>query len=195
MRHLTAEQLVDIAEGTTPETAVAHLQACESCRGQLAELRAVMAAAAGVDVPEPSPLFWDHLSARVRAAVAAEEAPRGVWWRPATWPRLAIPAAAAGLVVIAIAAVVTSRSLTPMTPPAETPPPAQVIAAATVESSDDVALNLVGDLAAELDWDAASEVGLPIHAGAVDQGMAELSAGERQEMRRLLQEALGRPGG
>jgi hypothetical protein len=195
MRHLTAEQLVDIAEGTTPETAVAHLQTCESCRGQLAELRAVISAAADVDVPEPSPLFWDHLSTRVRAAVAAEEAPRGVWWRPATWPRFAIPAAAGGLVVIAIAAAVTSRGLTPIAPPAETTPPARVIASTAVESSDDVALNLVGDLAAQMDWDAASEVGLPMHPGAVDQGMAELSAGERQEMRRLLQEALGRPGG
>ena len=31
-----------------------------------------MSAAAEVEVPEPSPLFWKHLSERVREAVAAE---------------------------------------------------------------------------------------------------------------------------
>jgi hypothetical protein len=70
--HLNAEALVDIAEGTRPESAAPHLAACEACRAQLRELRAMMSAAQDVDVPEPSPLFWDHLSSRVSEAVAAE---------------------------------------------------------------------------------------------------------------------------
>src|SRR5437762_12868319 len=32
-----------------------------------------------VDVPEPSPLFWDHLSQRVREAVANEPPPAPGW--------------------------------------------------------------------------------------------------------------------
>ncbi len=39
----------------------------------------MMSVAAEVEVPEPSPLFWDHLSARVGEAVAAEQAPRRSW--------------------------------------------------------------------------------------------------------------------
>ena len=47
---------------------------------------------AEVEVPEPSPLFWDHLSARVRDAVAAEPARR--WWSGVrSWPRWLMPAA------------------------------------------------------------------------------------------------------
>jgi hypothetical protein len=53
----------------TPEGPVAvHLAACAACRDELATLRAQWDELAAVDVPEPSPLFWDHFSARVRAA-------------------------------------------------------------------------------------------------------------------------------
>ena len=73
--HLTPEELIDFAEGTRAEAAAPHLQSCEVCRHHIVALRATMSAAADVDVPEPSPLFWDHLSQRVHEAVAAEEAP------------------------------------------------------------------------------------------------------------------------
>ena len=69
--HLQPDELVDVAEGTRPESSVPHLASCEVCRLQLADLKATISAAADVEVPEPSPLFWDHLSARVRDAVAA----------------------------------------------------------------------------------------------------------------------------
>src|SRR4051794_29807445 len=76
--HLNAEELVDIAEGTRGESAAPHLAGCEPCRAQLRELRAMMATARDVDVPEPSPLFWDHLSARISDAIAAAPGqPRG----------------------------------------------------------------------------------------------------------------------
>ena len=70
--HLTSEELVDIAEGTRSEASAPHLAGCDPCRAQLSDLRAMMSVAADVDVPEPSPLFWDHLSSRVSAAIAAE---------------------------------------------------------------------------------------------------------------------------
>src|SRR2546428_190985 len=71
MSHLSPEELIDIAEGTRLETSVPHLATCASCREQLVDVREMMSTV-DVDVPEPSPLFWDHLSARVSAAVAAE---------------------------------------------------------------------------------------------------------------------------
>ena len=71
MRHLQSEELIDLAEGARPESSALHLQTCDECRSRLTDLRAAMAAAAHVNVPEPSPLFWDHFSARVRDAVLA----------------------------------------------------------------------------------------------------------------------------
>ena len=104
MAHLSAEQLVDIAEGVRPESSASHLEACAACRKQLDDLRAMMAAAAAVDVPEPSPLFWDHFSARVHQAVEAERespAPALAWWwvrRPLIWA----PGLAAALLAVAM---------------------------------------------------------------------------------------------
>src|SRR5438132_12929430 len=71
--HLTPDDLVDLADGTRPESSAPHLASCATCRAQLNEMRAMMSAVADVDVPEPSPLFWNHFSQRVHEAVAAED--------------------------------------------------------------------------------------------------------------------------
>jgi len=188
--HLDPEELVDIAEGTRAESSARHLASCEACRAQLHELRAMMAAVQDADVPEPSPLFWDHLSARVHDAVVADGAPRAAWWRPSAWPWIALPVAAGAVVAIALAVVVTLR-LTPM--PTQAPASAPVDAAIVEPAVDDGPLNLVADLAAQMDWDAVNDIGAPIHAGAADEAMSDLSATERVELQRLLQE-LARPG-
>jgi hypothetical protein len=193
MSHLRSDELVDLAEATRAESAAPHLLACESCRRQLADMRAALAAASRVEVPEPSPLFWDHLSERVREAVAAEGVPRGAWWRPSAWPRLAMPAVAGTLAAIVVAALLTSRGLAPVSP-VGAPAPASLAAAAAAEWADDPSLSLVADLAAQMDGDAAGDLAPPSHAGAADEVMGELSAGERIEMRRLLQAELARPG-
>ena len=94
MTHLTPDQFVDALEGALPSDRQAHLEVCATCRDEVAALRNAMALAQ-TDAPvEPSPLFWDHLETRVRAAVAATSAaPAGApWW--ANW-RLAATAAAA----------------------------------------------------------------------------------------------------
>jgi hypothetical protein len=70
--HLSAEDLVDLAEGVLPESSAPHLASCDACRAQLADLRAMMTTAVEAEVPEPSPLFWDQLSRRVHDAVEEE---------------------------------------------------------------------------------------------------------------------------
>jgi hypothetical protein len=198
MSHLRSDELVDLAEGTRAESTAPHLLGCEPCRRELADLRSTMAAATDVEVPEPSPLFWDHLSERVREAIAADGVPGGAWWRPSRWPVIAMPAAAGALLAIVIAAMLTSRGLAPVSPagvPALSPAAPGVLSAWT-EWADDPSLSLVADLATQMDWDgdAVSELAAPSHAGAADEVMGELSAGERIEMRRLLQAELARPG-
>src|SRR5438445_3838913 len=75
--HLTPDDLVDLADGTRPESSAPHLASCATCRAQLNEMRAMMSAAADVDVPEPSPLFWDHFSQRVHDAVETDARLKG----------------------------------------------------------------------------------------------------------------------
>ena len=52
--HLSAIDLVDLAEGRRAPDSAPHLAACDRCRRQLDDLQTVIALAATADVPEPS---------------------------------------------------------------------------------------------------------------------------------------------
>jgi hypothetical protein len=196
--HLTIEELIDLAEGTRAESSDPHLQSCGLCRHQLAGLRSAMSAAADVEVPEPSPLFWQHLSERVHEAVAAEGVPRSRFldwgWAKAlpSWRGLAVAGVAAA-VMIAIA-VTTPR-------PAEQVARTQEMSGASevdanplpvAGAADDPSLALVADLTSQLDADAFDETGWSSHAGAVDEAVVNLTEDERLELQRLLKEELAK---
>jgi hypothetical protein len=210
MAHLTPAQFVDLAEGIEAEGAGRHLAECDACRRGLAELRATMADVAGParrgdlgisDVPEPSPLFWDHLSARVRQGVAEQGAPGGArwverWLRPrVVWPILA---GAAGAVVLA---VVASRGPVVVKPIPATPLPigdgAQLPSLPPLEplgTADDPSLGLMADYGTTLSWDdMREEMTLGGHVGSTDEAVIALSAEERQELQRLLEEEMTQP--
>ena len=59
---------------------------------------------------------------------------------------------------------------------------------------NDPSLDLVVDLAAQVDWDAAEAPGFGTHEDASDQAISQLTAGERRELQRLLKEELARSG-
>ena len=197
--HLSPEECVDIVEGVGAEASEAHVRACATCREALDSVREGMALAAEAHVPEPSPLFWGHLSARVHEAVAAEEAtPRGAWingWRVAAawmWPGLSTLGA---VTAVALAVYVT-------TPRTGTLPvaavlggePSGVLGLQPFGAADDPSLALVAELTEQLEPDAATETGLSNHVGGIDEAVGELSDSERVELQRLLKEALGRSG-
>lgn len=201
MRHLTEEGLVDLAEGTRPEISSPHLASCATCQRALAELRSLFASAADVEVPEPSPLFWDHFSARVREAVDAERqmpvaAATGRWlsWPP--WPVFAsIGAVAALLLVAALSWLPVGNSGAPVNVRGGSDADEAVQGAAEILSlRDDPSLSLLADLTGDLDWDGVAAAGLTPRAGAVDGLVAALNREQRQELQRLLQEALSTPG-
>lgn len=73
--HLTPEELIDSRDRALPPGRQAHADTCAACRAEIARLDEVLLDVAAVDVPEPSPLFWDHLSARIRDRVAHEPPP------------------------------------------------------------------------------------------------------------------------
>jgi len=204
MAHLTPARLVDVAEGAVAEHSVPHLVDCDTCRRAVAELRATMADTAGPGngVPEPSPLFWDHLSARVREGVAEQGAPAGGREAFGRWlrPRVALPilAAATGA---ALFAVVVSRAPSVQTPIPATPLPlderAQLPSLPPLEplgAPDDPALGLMADYGTALGWDdMREEMAGVTHVGSTDEAVTTLSAEEREELQRLLEEEMTQP--
>ena len=196
--HLTPEELIDLAEGARAEAATPHLQRCEVCRHQIVALRATMSAAAGVDAPEPSPLFWDHLSQRVREAVAEEEAlaPRSPGWGWAlggAWRAWAIAGVAAAVIVSIY--VTAPGILPPSSPPSSGARSAAAVSSAPLEpfgAADDPSLALFADLTEQIDLQAITETGWSSHVGAVDEVVASLTGDERLELQRLLKEELAK---
>ena len=192
MHHLAEDELLDLAEGARPEGAsTRHLASCDACRRQVAELRSIMSTAADVDVPEPSPLFWEHLSARVREAVEAEGRPAVAGWlSPGLSWRVMLPIGALGALLL-VAAVMFRPGVDP-TAGSRIADAANAISARPL--AEDPSLSLLADLTSDLDWDAATEAGLAPQSGAVDYLVSALSTEERVELERLLQEALLPPG-
>jgi hypothetical protein len=199
--HLNAEELVDLAEGTRPESAAPHLAACEACRAQLRELRTMMSAAQDVDVPEPSPLFWDHLSSRVSEAVEVEGDARLPRSRFVVWQAVG---AVAACLLIAIALGSRVLAPAPVFPPptigvAVSPPVSVADAGAGLElirdisSDDDASLTVVASLTDGLDMETVREAGLAPR-GSAEHAVTHMSEGELRELGRLLQEELTRSG-
>lgn len=205
MRHLTEAQLLDAAEAIesraelapgADDSADVHLRACAECRQQVDDLRRIVGAVQSVDVPEPSPLFWEHLSARIRETVAAEPSPvaepRPWWprWAARPW---AIEFGVAAVVALLVAVGVWQRPGSPtggVSAPTELAEVAPVVAEVLPADADDPSLTLLVDLAGGLEWDEAMAAGISLDAGATDAVVAGLSLDERVELHRLLTEAL-----
>jgi hypothetical protein len=199
--HLTPDELIDIAEGARADGAFPHVRSCAECRQQIADLRATMSVAAHADVPEPSPLFWDRLSARVREAVGSEREPQGRW----SW--LGWPGASAGLLpwrwttmtaVGVVAAIVLAvywtapRNVGSLLRHDAASDPQVVDVLQPLGAADDPSLELMADLAEQMDPDAVAEAAFGHHPGAFEEAVAVLSDEERRELQRLLEEELGK---
>lgn len=184
MTHLTSDELIDGIEGNLPPERQAHLATCDVCRRELAELSAVLGDAKQISVPEPSPLFWQHLSERVRTAVASEGLPgtglMPAWWR---WQVLAPVGAFALLLALMIA----------VPKPEPSGPDVAREGTAAAESLDaDERWVMVENLVGDLDWETAREAGVTVKPGAADQAVLQLTAEEQQELTRLLRAELMR---
>lgn len=194
--HLADYELVDALEGTLADARAAHIAACPACAAQLDDLRAIVARAAGADVPEPPAFFWKQLSARVRAAVAEESpaAPLGVGrqWAPHRWLRPAIAAAAAVLIALGWTLSQGPQPTKPTVAPA--------VAMRTSDDADlgddstdieqDEAWAVVRTLAEDLDHEQMDVEGVSATPGSAEHLAQGLSDPERSELARLLAEQL-----
>lgn len=182
MTHLTSDELIDAVEGTLDAARQQHLDTCDACRQQVADLGSVLGEALAVAVPEPSPLFWAHLSQRVRTAIDAEPQAAGGWRQWLRWPVLA-PIAALALLVMALAVALPRQQATPA-PVAVNTEPAELLR--------DEGFAVVADLVGDMDWDTAMSAGFGVTPGAADLAALELTATEQQELTRLLRAELTR---
>ena len=164
-----------------------HLEQCAACRAEAARLAALLSELQNTAMPEPSPLFWSHLSTRVRDAVAADSTPTrwsAAWMR---WPVLA-PLAAMALLVMTLATIVAR-------------PPVPVLPAAIVATTASSEADPVGEpewaalmeMLGPLDLDAAHDAGI-VSVGDAERVALQLSASEQRELVRLLEEEMEKVG-
>ena len=188
MKHLNPDERLDLIEAEAPP-AHPHLDSCVRCRAEITEAREVLRSARSVDVPEPSPLFWDSLSRRVsEATAAAGPEPARRWWP--FW-RVLIPlTAGVGALLIAVGVGHGVRSALLVPEPA-TASSEQAHALSPVETGDEQWLLLV-NLAADFDLETIRDsLGMPA-AGRVNGAMWQLNEQERAELAVLLRAELQR---
>ncbi|HKW01272.1 MAG TPA: hypothetical protein VJN96_15715 [Vicinamibacterales bacterium] len=186
MTHLTSEQLVEAAEGVLSAERTRHLEQCEVCRTNVDTLRAVLSDVGDTSsVPEPSPLFWEHLSRRVREATAAERVPAPERWWHAMWR----PVIAFGAVAGAVALAVLLRSGGSVQPTVAVEQ-AQIAAAAGDLTPSDDTVDVVTAVVGDLSFDELRAADLVPSRGAVDLAVSSLSEAQQRELMRLVREEL-----
>lgn len=183
MTHLTSDEFVDALDGGLEPSRQTHLDDCQPCRQQLTELAEVLGDAKSVAVPEPSPLYWEHLSQRVRTGIDAEPLPAGGWPDWLRWPVL-VPIAALAMVLLTLTLAIPRQQ--PVVPAVANNE------AATLDEPADEGWVVVAELVGDMDWDTAISAGLTVEPGDADQAVLTLTAAEQQELMRLLQAELTR---
>ncbi len=114
--HLDPEELIAAIDGDLDPARQAHADACDTCRAAIADVqRSIETAQIAVDVPEPSPLFWDYFSARVRDATRGGRAPEEDRWWTAAWKPL-LAGGLAATVIWVVAGRPADRSPAPLVP-------------------------------------------------------------------------------
>jgi negative regulator of sigma E activity len=181
MKHLGPAEFVDALEDRLTPVTGRHLAACDRCRTELNELRQVAGAVAGEPAEPPSPLFWEHFSARVRAATNDLNTPRPRWWMTGWQP---IAAAACVVVAVFTAQALHNRSTSsvgrraPVADVARGPEFGAILA-------DDESLNFVVQVAAGVPADDLQQAAWP-NADATDAAVELLSPEQRVELARLV---------
>ena len=208
MTHLTDVEFIDLVDGTLAPARARHLDACESCRASASAIRETLSRAANAEIPEPSPLFWDHFSARVQEGVRAESVAPSGWfgWAQSATMKWAMSGALLTLLLVAVVwrasaphpessasePIATASSTTgPADPDAFDPDLDEAWALVRT-----VAYDVARDTPAsdEIAWDEVATEGFGVRPGAVEHAILALTGDERSELLRLLQAETKQPG-
>jgi hypothetical protein len=202
MTHLTDAEIVDLIDHALAPDRIKHAASCATCSARAEMARDALMRVDEVDVPEPSPLFWEHFSSRVRDGIAGEM-PSSSWQLFMQRPAIAWTLTAALLLVVSSAVWWSSRPSTidrPAATIAAVPPEASrtspgVDDALDTESIDaDVAWGLVRTVADDVSWDDTVDAGLGAAPGSVERAMGSLTSAERAELIALLASETKKPG-
>ena len=202
MTHLSEIELVDLAENEAAldSRRAAHVETCASCRAQLDALRSMLRESRSVDVPDPSPLFWTHMSTRVRDEIAAQPAPVRSGWNWVGVRALAPFAAAAALVVAVGSGVLLMRAARDGHPGASTAgriasglvAPAPARPEATPDGENAEVWAVLTAAASDVAFEDAHAAGMHVPPAAIDHAVQDLSQAELAELGKLLQSELKR---
>jgi len=194
MTHLTESEIVDLLDGELAPERLRHVERCPKCRTEAEALSAISRAARADDVPEPSPLLWEHLSARITTAIGAEAAPSR--WRAI----LGLDAWRLGFATMALVLVagLTWQMLLKIEDPSlpgPVPPPAAAEAATDADIDGFIdAWDAIEAAAADLDWEDGQSIGIASRPGSAERMVSDLTAEERTELVRLIEEEMKRTG-
>lgn len=204
MKHLTSPELIDLVEGRLSSDRAAHADGCGRCRAEADDLRETRALASGDAIPEPSPLYWDHFSARVADAIR-DETPLAPGGAHPSWLRSPLVgwAAAASLSLLVMVSIVWRATLHAPAPvlvqnvdrsaaPPVDAPTGGTTAARTDDVESDGAWAIVRAAAEGLAWDDAHAAGLSAHPGSAEGIALELSPDELSELALLIDGELAR---
>ena len=136
------------------------------------------------NVPEPSPLFWNHLSARVRDAVAEEPIARAWWslyWRPLV----------AVVGTVTFAALLLLRTSAPAAPAAPATPAAPVAMNQVADVEVTEMWRMIEVAAPRVEMESVRDTGLMPSRYATDQAIEALTPSEREALVRLLRKEMG----
>jgi hypothetical protein len=196
MNHLTEAELVDLLDGVLPDRRRAHIQACAACQARATDIQWAVRRAAGSEVPDPSPLFWNHLSARIRDAVASPEVAAGserAWWGRAAWGvGLGSLGCVVALSIMLRGPAAPSSAVVGNVPPASYAGTPESLLAEDVEA--DQAWAVVRAVADQVPWDDTQVEGISPGPHAAEWITLELSTPEQAALADLLQRELERGG-
>ena len=181
MTHLTSDELIDAMERPLATDRQGHLDACDECQGRLASLSMALSNAKEAGVPEPSPLFWQHFSARVSTAIDQEAASGTRWPSWLRW-QILVPLGAVALIILGLMVTLPKSDVRESSSLA-------LQATEAPQALDNWAM--VTELVGEIDLDVASAAGV-IEPGVAEEAVLQLTAEERQELTRLLKVELQR---
>jgi hypothetical protein len=193
MTHLTAADLVDAVDGVLDGTRHAHLEGCAACRAAVRQMTATLTQARNATIPEPSPLFWDHFSQRLHAAIADEPVSRAwpLWLR---WPVL-VPLAGLGVLVVAVIVSVPQNSPSrPMAPMVATGLDQAGHSDTDTDAAVDSAWAFIVESVGPLDVETAQQAGIAASPGEAERAALHLTDAEQAELVKLLQQELTRAG-
>jgi hypothetical protein len=207
--HLTPEELIDALDRPLPPDRQQHTATCAVCRAERARLDEMVREVGAVDVPEPSPLFWDHLSARINERIALEPAPatHTRWtlaslseaWRVGGWPRWAMAGTALAVCAVLGWLALAARDGASTSPRLDTSVARGVTPA--INGGDAPPLDLLDEewavmerVAEHVAWDDdADTASIDVKPATVEYALNDLSPEERQALVELLRAEMARP--